>query len=334
MEKDLNILIQSSDYYAPFAGVMLTSLFENNKAAKHITIYLMTSDMSEKNRNSFSNLANQYKRFIKFLDTIKIDQFLEAKCVPKYRDSYATYYKIFALAAIDDEIDRLIYLDSDMVITGPLLELMTLSLNDNLLGMCIDAIQSKHKKLIGCNSKYYYNAGMIIFDVKKWNYLKCADKIIEHMVGVHTAYPIVDQDLLNIVFSGQIAVVPQKYNCYPVIFLYKEYKFLKKSCGIIDFYSEEEVEEAKRNPVVLHCLEEFGLRPWHEGKHTYKEMWGKYLKISPWSDFIFLKCDAPIASKIQRLLFKCLPENLFSIINRNCVYILLVRNAWKLGLLT
>ena len=71
MSDTLNILVQSSNYYAPMAGVMLTSLFENNQNITNINVYLLTSDMSQKNRDRFLALAEQYHRIVRFLDANK-----------------------------------------------------------------------------------------------------------------------------------------------------------------------------------------------------------------------------------------------------------------------
>ncbi len=332
MNQDLNILVQSSEYYAPFAGVMLTSLFKNNQEIDQISVYLMTADMSEKNRGRFRSLAEQYRREIKFIDTKEIDRFLENNQAPRYHGAYTPYYKIFALSVIKDKIDRLIYLDSDMVINGSLSALMTCDLGGHVLGMCIDPIHAKYKNLIGCKSEDYYNTGMIVFDVRKWKECRGAERVIKHMTTVRAAYPLVDQDLLNIVFSGEIAVILQKYNCYSVVFVYKDYRFLKKAYGITNYYSEEEVMSAKQDPVILHCIETFGLRPWHEGEHPYKEIWKKYWKSSLWNDFSFIAYNAPIMNKSQHFLFKTMPKKLFAVINRTCVYFVLLRKARKCGL--
>lgn len=332
MDQQLNVLVQSDENYSTFAGVMLTSLFENNQDIDHITVYLMTPDMSEKNRGRFQRLAGQYHREIKFIDTNKIDAFLEDKQVPQWRNSYVAYYKIFALSFIEDEIDRLIYLDSDMAVTGSISELMTYDLGNNPIGMCIDVLSFKYKGLIKLDSTFYYNSGTVVFDVKKWIACRGTDRVIEHITTVHAAYPQTDQDILNIVFSGSIATIPQKYNCYPVIYQYKDYSTFKKSCGILNYYSEEEVLSAKREPAVLHCIEVFGLRPWHEGSHPYKEVWSKYMKNSLWNDFTFLKCDVPVMKRMQGLLFKIMPKDLFAIVNRNSIYFILSQKARQCGL--
>lgn len=74
----------------------------------------------------------------------------------------------------------------------------------------------------------------------------------------------------------------------------------------------------------------FGMRISEESQ--FKPKPSEYLKFSPWNDFTYLRYSVPIMSRIQCFLFRCLPKKLFSIINRNCVYMLLLWIARKLGL--
>jgi len=331
MDQQLNVLIQSSEFYAPFAGVMLTSLFENNKDIVNITVYLMTSDMSEKNRERFQSLAVQYRRKIKFVDMKEIDSFLANNRVPQYRGAYTAYYKIFALSVIKDTIDRLIYLDSDTVINGSLAELAACDLGGHMLGMCIDAIPAKYKKLIGCESKDYYNTGMIVFDVRKWKEREGADRVIKHMTTVHAAYPLTDQDLLNIVLSEEVQTLPLAYNVNSGSLWYKDYHFFTSANGLENYYSEEEFNRAIGNPVILHCMGTFGGRPWHEGDHAAKEPWGKYLRMSPWKNFKYQKNELSSVDKIQRFLFKNTPHAFFSAIHLKCWQFSLWKQVRRLG---
>ena len=45
----LNVLYGCDDNYAPYTGVSLLSLFENNKDIEEITIYLASMNFSEVN---------------------------------------------------------------------------------------------------------------------------------------------------------------------------------------------------------------------------------------------------------------------------------------------
>jgi len=323
MDKELNILVQSSDYYAPFAGVMLTSLFENNLHLERITVYLMTADMSEKNRTRFHTLFQKYKRTLKFIDATEIDKLLEENHVPKYNNSFAAYYKIFAVSFIKEEIERLLYLDSDVLVNGSLSELTDYNLQGHILGMCIETQPERYKKVINCSALFYYNTGVILFDVKKWISDHCMEKVIEHIKTVRAMYPIADQDLLNVVFPNEIATIPQRYNLHTAALIFKDYNFFLAAYGLKSYYSEQEFYESAKNPVILHYLGPFHTKPWFEDgtipakDWPAKDLWRQYLALSPWSDFVPLKHNIPFLSKAQHVLFKILPARLFTFIHRS-----------------
>lgn len=331
MEQQLNVLVQSSNYYAPFAGVMLTSLFENNREMDSIIVYLLTADMSEKNRECFLSLAEQYKRTVKFLDTARLDVFLEKNQAPKYKGSYAAYYKIFALSLIEDDIDRLVYLDSDLVVNGSLAYLINVNLDDSVLGMCVDSVLGAYPEMIGLNSACYYNTGVIVFDVKRWISEKWMDEIIHHIVSVHGSYPIVDQDILNLVLCGKIQTLPLIYNLNSGILWYRDYHFFIASHGLKEYYSESEFIQAQQSPIVLHCMATFGTRPWYETDHAAKEIWKKYLDISPWNNYKYQKNHITWTDKIQYFLFRNTPRCFFALIHRSCWHLSLYRQLKKLG---
>lgn len=317
MAQHLNILVQSSDYYAPFAGVMLTSLFKNNQTADCITVYLITLDMSETNKKRFNDLAEQYARRIKFLDAHRIESFLERESVPRWKESYATYYKIFALQAIEEDIDRLIYLDSDMLVVDSLDYLMNVDLKNNVLGMCIDSMPEVHKNRIGITSQFYYNAGMIVFDVKRWESKKCTSQIINHMKHIRANYPVADQDLINVVLSNDIFPLPIVYNVHTYFYIYRDYDLIKKVYGIKQYYSEEEFSAWKDSAVVFHCFPIMTLYPWNKGNvHPKKDLWNDYKLRSPWADFIPIRNNKECIYTVQRYCFKFLPHGIYAFIYR------------------
>ena len=60
MEDIINILCATDNNYAPFCGIMLTSLFESNKDC-HFDVYvLIDNDVSTLSRNKFSKLGEKY----------------------------------------------------------------------------------------------------------------------------------------------------------------------------------------------------------------------------------------------------------------------------------
>lgn len=325
MEEKLNILMQSSEYYAPFAGVMLTSLLKNSGDIVINSIYLATADMSEKNRQRFLDLAEKYKTTIRFLNTTKIDDYLKTKKIQKYHGSYAAYYKIFAINFIEEDIERLIYLDSDTIVDGSLKNLIEFDLEDKVVAMALDVVSESYKNTIGFNGGFYYNTGVMLFDCKKWKIEGWEEKILDHMLRKRCNYPIADQDIINIVIQKKIKKLSLQFNFNLDIILFKEIDLVKKVYGINNYYSKEEFDKAVLQPIIYHYFSSVASsRPWfQECTHPLRDKWDFYLNQSPWSDFKKENENCDIFHKIQRLLYKFLPAYLFAFINRHSTFLYL-----------
>ena len=102
----INILCTPDDNYIPYCGIMLTSLFENNKDAK-IHVYLMTETMSDSNWARLQELTRKYSQNIY---PIIIDR-RKLKDCPMHDDDYvslATYYRLLAPQLLPQEIDKIL----------------------------------------------------------------------------------------------------------------------------------------------------------------------------------------------------------------------------------
>ena len=60
----LNVLYGCDDNYAPYTGVSLLSLFENNKDIEEITIYLAAMNFSEVKTHPKATAGNVARGFI------------------------------------------------------------------------------------------------------------------------------------------------------------------------------------------------------------------------------------------------------------------------------
>ena len=65
----MNIVYHLTDNYARISGTSIVSIFENNKEAKEINVYLIENGFTEKTKQKFINLASKYKRKIFYMET-------------------------------------------------------------------------------------------------------------------------------------------------------------------------------------------------------------------------------------------------------------------------
>lgn len=321
----LNAFLQPDDNYAPYAGVTVTSLFENNKHFDEINIYIVTTSMKQENRNKYQNLAERYNRKIFFVEASDIEQYLKDNNMPMYGGSYATYIKLFCVSRFDKSIERMVYIDADMIIAGKMDELVTNDMTGAPCAMALDRTCNFYKRGIGLKDEdSYYNAGLIVFNMKEWRKQECEKKLKDHIENVRAEYPFCDQDLLNVLFSDQIKLLPLKFNYNTDIVLYKDAKFY---CNIYDtpenYYTIDEISQAANDVVVYHCFESIAARPWVKNSsfpNPMKELWDHYLSISEWSDFDGIEKEFPTYIKLQTIGYKLLPKKLYEKICRSFLH--------------
>lgn len=309
----LNVLYQFNEKYAPYAGISMVSLMENNKIMDEIDIYILGEDLGVQCQKKLIQQVQLYNRQIHFIDTEKIVEKIRQLGIPKYRGSYATNMKLFIADYLNANIDRLLYVDSDTIICGNLCPLVSINMDGKPIAMVLDSLGGSCKLTIGlAEDDYYFNGGVILFDLNKWRQNNCEEKITKHVQNVRPNYVSPDQDLLNVVLRGQIKKLDISYNLQPhhVAYTYNQYA---REFGQKMYYSEEEINTALAKPKILHTFRYLGEFPWHKDSlHPHTPYFDLYMKLSLWSNYEKSPTDLDgILFKMERLLYKHLPKTAF-----------------------
>ena len=116
---EMNIACATDNKFAPYCGIMLTSLFENNKK-NSFSVYIMSRDLSEENRSKFDTLARQYNSEIKIID---LNNYEWRNCPIRYEDyvTVETYYRLVLPDILPESVHKILYLDGDIIINSPIL---------------------------------------------------------------------------------------------------------------------------------------------------------------------------------------------------------------------
>ena len=174
-KKDVNLFFTCDENYIPFLSVTLESIRANasknfnyvikilhTNTIKFVTQELMLKEYYHDNFElEFVDITNQVKPIFSSLHT---------------RDYYSksTYYRLF-IPTLYPELDKALYLDSDIVVLGDISELYNVDLGENLLGAVHDqAVQNTPEfqeyvlNRIGVkNQEDYFNAGVLLMNLAK-----------------------------------------------------------------------------------------------------------------------------------------------------------------------
>lgn len=309
----VNVLYPFDDNYAPYAGISITSLFENNRSADAINVYILGFGLSDDYRNRLSRTAQKYGRNMIFLDPAGISSYIDRLDMPSYRGASVAAARLFVADYLPEGIDRIIYLDSDTLIVGDITSLVNEDMDGCPVAMVADSVARKYKTFIGfADTEVYHNAGMILYDLGRWRELRCTERILEHIVNVRKNYEALDQDLINIVLKGQIKTILPAYDLQPFHAVYEAGTYLDVT-GHDGYYSKEEIKQAVSSPVMLHCFRYLGMFPWHrDSVHPWRDDFNRYKQMSLWQDMP----EATDSMKgfvftVERLMYRICPPKMF-----------------------
>lgn len=308
----LNVLYLTDNNYAPFAGVSVTSLFINNKNIDNIVVYIIDDNISGDNKEKFNLLARKYNREIIFLDLSDGIKILESMGIPKYRNSYTTYLKLFTFNLLPNTVKRIFFIDSDTVVVDDLSEIIDIDMEGCIIGAVRDGITNPYKIALGFDENdSWFNMGVMLVDVAAWKKDNAQDKIIEQLRN-RKGYIAVDQDLLNITQHNKIMTLHPRYNATPHHYVYKETSF-RKAFPQKGFYDDLNVmKEAQKNPAIRHFERFIGESAWNLNTiHPYAVLFDKYLSQSPWKDYEKKPAKLSKLLKIENILYRILPHNIF-----------------------
>ncbi len=256
---NIDITFCVNNGYVKQLATTLVSILENNKNHK-FNFYVLSSDFSEESKNKLKKLRLRYKNCSIRYVLVDKSSFQSLKLNIEYI-SLETYYR-YVIADLLPDIDKVLYLDADLVVNGNLEGLWSLDLEENYLGGVADLYIEgiNHKPSIGFkDADLYVNAGVLLMNLKKMRQDKMGQKLIEQTERLFNTIKFQDQDILNIVFKGKIKELDQAYN------------FMTKNA--------KKHYDKVRSALIIHYTGK--TKPWNkESKHRLKKIYKKYEKIT------------------------------------------------------
>ncbi len=305
----VNILYQFDDNYAPHAGISMTSLLENCDKSTELYIYCAAMNVSLKNRMKMEELVKEHGQHLIWLDIDKAIEYINSCKTGEWNGSKATWIKIFVIQDLPEDVETILYLDSDTIVTGDLAKILDIDISGHSIACAYDSVAFKNGKMLGLD--HYYNAGVIYYNVKKWKEPGFFENLLEHLYKNVEKYPDNDQRLLNDYLRDDVYTLSPVFNYQGLHFLYNEKQFFPAYKGM-KYYTPQEIASAKKEATVHHFFRILGDYPWEEGNlHPLKEEYEEWKEKSKWADEPVASRKRPLVFQVERILFRLLPKKLF-----------------------
>ncbi|MEM2538329.1 MAG: glycosyltransferase family 8 protein [Candidatus Methanomethylicia archaeon] len=287
MQKKLDVVFTIDENYIQHFCVACTSLLENNKNIGRIFVVHDINQSNKKLIKAIKYLEEKYNATIKMLT-------LDSKVLENFKITHhiskATYFRLLLSEILPNDVDSVMFLDSDIVVVGSLDYILELDFlrEDNIYMTYHDgsndtshltnyeyyiyAVDHGYSnndlarlKKLGFKGHKYFNAGIMYINLKKWRDDNIAEVLMDNAQKYNEHLVWWDQDVLNLVFDGKWGELDYSFNAFGL--------------------EEKNERQNYKNYKIIHYTG--SSKPWHfRNNHPYKHLYWKYLRMTPFKRYI------------------------------------------------
>lgn len=280
--------------YVQYCSVVIASIIYNNQNEK-ITFHLLSDNITNENKQKLQGWLSSYKDISVIFYKIDISTFKDFPIKDAYIN-ISTYFRL-AMPSLLPDIKKILYLDCDVIVNRSLKDLWDVDISGYACAGVRDRINDSirlYNRLNYPMSDGYVNAGVLLINLERWRQDNIFEKSISIARKESDKLKNHDQDLINMIYHGQIKMLPFKYNLLEYYLYTEEWLYLDRK-----YYPE--IIEACKTPAIIHfCMPQ---KPWHhECINPYKMLYYKYIAMTPWPELKLIH-KVQYLSKKQKLKF-------------------------------
>lgn len=282
-------------------GVLIYSILQHNKS--NMIFHIFSDDIHDDDISRFKKLTTQYNNISIIIYYVNSKNF--SNLSTSFIWSQATYYRFLIDTSINDNINKILYLDSDILCINSFIDLLKKDFAPNITLMAVSdypEMLSYAKKELKLSTNFYFNAGMLFINLKEWKKNNISNTAITRCLNNNFKY--YDQDILNILLSSKTTSLNNKYN--------------------IIYHLADMKQGIPNDTVFLHYSG--SVKPWQKwGQyHVLTPLWLKYKNHSPWKDIPIIQPNTYKQAKFMARMCKR-NQHFFK-----AIYWFLIYSLWKI----
>lgn len=283
------VVFSVNDRFVPYLDVTIRSLLKNASSKRKYDIIILHSKISDKRKRLLKGIAkgisNVSIRFVDVRPWIRNYAFFTDQHL-----SEETYYRLILLELLP-RYEKILYLDSDLVLEEDVSILFDTDIGESLVGAVRDidvngqaGLKMKDwdryaAKKLGLRSIYdYFQAGVLIMNLSALRKHISTEEILTLAAG--RKWRCHDQDVLNRICRGRVHYLPQIWN------VLMDWEEPKEGRSRMEIFSHapltlfNEYAKARNMPKIVHYS---GYqKPWDVADCDMAEYFWKYAKESPY----------------------------------------------------
>lgn len=270
MNNTIHILVSFDENYIPPFKTMLTSLVLNNRN-EHFNIWLLHSAVSSK---SISDLDEYCSKLGCLFNAITVENTIFKNAPISKRYPQEMYYRLLASHLLPKDINRILYLDPDILIINSILPLWNIDLKENLFAAASHSGITNFMNEVNrvrLNTKHdYFNSGVLLMDLDKGRKHIKKEDIFQCVEDHKNELFLPDQDVFNYLYGSK--TLPLDDTIYNYDARYYSAYFIRSN-------NECNMDWLMKNTVILHFCGKS--KPWRKSSYSrFSSLYKHYMNLS------------------------------------------------------
>jgi lipopolysaccharide biosynthesis glycosyltransferase len=237
----IRVLFCCNPTYYQHLAVTLVSLLENNRINR-VEVHLILSARDPHLETRLWRSLEPYRNF-----TLEIHDFPLSDYSHFFVDNHVTvdtYCRIFAAEVLSPDIDKILYLDCDLVVLDDLRDLWSTDIGSHALAAVPEPYGTFRREFLGIPAdRPYVNAGVMLVNLRRWRAEGLAQRLGRFIEAHGNSLWYWDQDAINAILHDAILPLPYRWNVQAQVYKWKWRRYRGSESGIRD---------ACRRPAVIH----------------------------------------------------------------------------------
>ena len=271
---NIHICFASDDRYAPHAAALVASIMSNKSPDEEISFHFFSDETAPWTQEAFRQMSREMGFHLSIYE-VSSEQFDNLPVMPYMKQSRTTYLRLLMHRQLPDSLDKVLYLDVDMIVMSSLKELYLTDISAHYAA----AVATPARIINPRFGHWYFNAGTILLNLKKYREEHMEEQAVKYARENVDRLTMADQDILNYIFKGNVVFLSQKWNARQRTM---PWKATVHTHGIDSFPAGciEEHREAESNPCIIHYHTQ--QKPWNPNyRYAWGEFYWKHLRKTP-----------------------------------------------------
>jgi lipopolysaccharide biosynthesis glycosyltransferase len=276
----VSIVTVCDNHFVILLAALIKSIELNHKSEERIDFYIVEDNLTIDNKTKLIKSIGSGKvsfKWLKMKDVVPKDIKL-----PLDDSSFPlnVYVRLFIPYFIPQNLEKVIYLDVDMIVLEDISKLWNIDMEDRIIAGVVDRSEvisctwcgiNNYKELSFNPESKYFNSGLLVIKPIEWRKQNIAQKVIDCINKYQQYAYFPDQYGLNVIFIDQWKELDKRWN-----------------------NSSLEVE---KHPFIIHFAGRKPIYKSYDFNMEYQKIFYEYLHLTEWKNY------KPV-SEIIRLLKK------------------------------